>query len=176
MAEASDDDESGGQQVVVRQQAPPPGADAPLPPEVEAKRREVLGRMLGGGGEQEMLLPGDAPPQPLQKGEGIEAPADGELQQQQQPEVGLAAVMPLFASSVRTSTPGSCHRPHSAALWLQAAGAGKALGASLWGWGASLASRVEAAAASVGRELSDTVHDAQPAVQVASRWVGWLVG
>ena len=49
-----------------------------------------------------------------------------------------------------------------------AAAAGKAL-SSLWGWGATLASRVEAAAVNVGREIAGTVQEAQPAVQAASR-------
>lgn len=48
------------------------------------------------------------------------------------------------------------------------AGATKAL-SGLWGWGASLASKVEAAAASVGREVAETVQDAQPALAAASR-------
>lgn len=48
-------------------------------------------------------------------------------------------------------------------------GPGKAL-SSLWGWGASLASKVEQAAVTVGREIAGTVHEAQPAVQAASRW------
>ncbi|PSC68825.1 putative GTPase activation [Micractinium conductrix] len=39
---------------------------------------------------------------------------------------------------------------------------------SLWGWGATLASKVEAAAASVSRELAETAQDAQPAVAAAS--------
>jgi hypothetical protein len=46
--------------------------------------------------------------------------------------------------------------------------AAKALN-SLWGWGKGLASRVEAAAASVAHELAETVHEAQPAVQAATR-------
>ncbi len=50
----------------------------------------------------------------------------------------------------------------------QPVAASKALN-SLWGWGKGLASKVEAAAASVGRELAETVQDAQPAVQAATR-------
>ena len=48
-----------------------------------------------------------------------------------------------------------------------ATGASKAL-SSLWGWGQSLAARVEEAASAAGRELADTLQEAQPALSSAA--------
>ncbi len=42
------------------------------------------------------------------------------------------------------------------------ANAGRAL-SSLWGWGATLAQRVEQAASTAAKELAETVHEASPA-------------
>ena len=100
VAEASDEEEPRAQQA--QHAPPPPGADAPLPPEMEARRRQVLAR-LGGEVKAEALLQ-----------QGGQQQAGGQV----------------------------------------AEGAGKALG-GLWGWGASLAHKMEHAAASVSREFAE---------------------
>ena len=92
----------------------------------------------------------------------------------QEDEAGVAPADAAGAAAGATAQPqGGGEGGGAAAPALP--GASKAL-TSLWGWGATLASKVEAAAASVSRELAETAQDAQPAVAAASRWAaGGLV-
>lgn len=178
VAEASDEDEQEGAGQPLRK-APPPEADAPLPPDQEAKRRAVLARLAQE--DEEEVAPPPQPRDPQQQGGtgGAEVRCAAgcfwgvQLGQQAafQHSCMCTAVL-RWQPWTRALIYGSC----SVLLVLQggaSGGAGKAL-SSLWGWGATLASKVEAAAATVGREIAGTVQEAQPAVQAASRcaWQG----
>jgi hypothetical protein len=170
VAEASDEEETAAGRPA--RPMPPPGADSPLPPDQEERRRRVLARLAA---EEEGAIP---PPQP-RKPEGAEA---------EQVRAVWAACSQGAMCLVTTTHRAPAALGNTAQLWLvrwptqdsDTAGSGpaaaKALN-SLWGWSRGLASRVEAAAASVGRELAETVQDAQPAVREATRCVvGWVTG
>lgn len=153
VAEASSDEEEQGG-AVQRRLPPPPAADEPLPPEQEARRRAVLAR-LAQEDEEDVEPPRAQRPE---EGDEVGWLCDRECTGRH----GVVSAAPCAQASGR---PG---RGTSPPLHFQAGRSGSGALSGLWGWGAQLASKVEAAAVTVGREIAGTVHEAQPAVQEAA--------
>jgi hypothetical protein len=154
VAQASDGEEEEGQEERAGRQlaggpasAPPPGSQSPLPPDQEAKRRQVLARLAADDGPD--------PPHSQRQPRG-EA---GRGEEQAQPLAGSPHTFAADGRAGAAAAAGAGAAPVAASQALT----------SLWGWGKGLASKVEQAAASVGRELAETVHDAQPAVAAVKR-------